>query len=82
MLIMGWNEVDNKHLRNFPDKSFVACDESYERNFIINSILEQFPQFSKSQIEAAVEHCCRTIPAPRPRKTFIQCVARQLGSSY
>jgi hypothetical protein len=79
---MSWDDVDNKHLRNYPDKSFVACDEPYERQFIINTIIENFPQFSRSSVEAAVDHCCRTIPTPRPRKTFLQCVARQLGSAY
>jgi hypothetical protein len=79
---MSWDDVDNKHLRNYPDKSFVACDESYERKFIIDTILESFLQLSRSSIEAAVDHCCKTIPAPRPRKTFLQCVARQLGISY
>ncbi len=79
---MSWNDVDNKHLRNYPDKSFVACDEPYERKFVIDTIIEHFPQYSRSSVEAAVDHCCRTIRAPRPRKQFLQCVARQLGSSY
>ena len=79
---MSWNDVDNKHLRNYPDKNFVACQEPYERKFIIDTILENFPQFSRNSIEAAVDHCCRTIPAPRPRKIFLQCVAKHLGITY
>lgn len=79
---MSWDDVDNKHLRNYPDKSFVACDEPYERKFIVDTILQNFTQFSRSRVEAAVDHCCKTIPAPRSRKTFLQCVAKQLGVSY
>lgn len=79
---MSWDDVDNKHLRNYPDKSFVACDEPYERKFVIDTILENFSQISRSNVEAAVDYCCRTIPAPRPRKTFLQCVEKQLGISY
>ena len=60
------------------DKNFVFCDEKYERDFIINTILEEFPRYSKSAVEKAVNHCCRTIPAPRPRVTFLKCVENQL----
>lgn len=78
---MGWNEVDDKHKRKY-DRNFVACDERYERIYIIDTIMEEHPQYSRGQVERAVDHCCNSIRAPRPRKEFLQCVATQLGSSY
>lgn len=78
---MSWNEIDDKHKRKY-DRNFVACEESYERKYIIDTILEHFPHLRRTDVELAVDHCCRTIPAPRPRRNFLECVAKQLGISY
>ena len=74
---MSWNDVDNKHKKRY-DRNFVSCDEKYERDYIIQIIQEGFPYYSKAQIETAIDHCCRTIRAPRPRKVFWDCVANRL----
>jgi hypothetical protein len=74
---MSWNDVDDKHKKRF-DRIFVSCEENYEKNFIIDSIVEEFPWYTRARVEAAVGHCCRIIPAPRPRKAFWECVANQL----
>jgi len=57
---MSWNTVDDKHKKKY-DRNFVSCDEKYERDFIIQIILEVFPYLSRPKVEAAVDHCCRTI---------------------
>jgi hypothetical protein len=75
---MSWNNVDNKHKKKF-DRNFVACDEKYEREFIIDSILEEFPYFYREIVEKAVIHCCKKIHAPRERKKFLECVADHIG---
>lgn len=74
---MSWDNVDNKHTKHF-DSNFVSCDEAYERAYIIHLVAEEFPGYNEEKIVAAVMHCCRTIPAPRPRKQFWNCVAAQL----
>lgn len=74
---MSWTTVDDKHKKRF-DRDFVSCEETYERRFIIDTILEHFPWLTHAQVSAAVDHCCKTIPAPRPRDRFIQCLKRQL----
>lgn len=78
---MSWNEVDDKHKKKY-DGNFVACDEPYERKYIIDTILEHFPSLRRSDVELAVDHCCETIAAPRYRSDFLKCVAKQLGISY
>jgi hypothetical protein len=50
----------------------------YERRFIIDAILEQFHWLSHEDVSKAVEHCCKTIPPPRSRERFIQCLKNQL----
>jgi hypothetical protein len=74
---MSWENVDNKHKKKY-DRYFVSCDEVYEREFIINTILEEFPRHSRFSVERAVDHCCKTISAPRERKEFLKCVENQL----
>jgi hypothetical protein len=74
---MSWNNVDNKHKKRY-DKNFVSCEEQYERQYVIDTILDEFPQYTKEKVEAAVNHCCRTIPAPRARITFLECLANYL----
>jgi hypothetical protein len=78
---MSWNNIDDKHKKKY-DRGFVSCEEHYEKVYIIDTILEHLPDYTREQVEKAVEHCCKTIGAPRPRKQFLQCVAQQLGSSY
>lgn len=74
---MSWENVDNKHKKKY-DRNFVSCQEPYERKYIIDTILEEFPNFSRARVESAVDHCCRAIPAPRPRANFLNCVKNQL----
>jgi hypothetical protein len=73
---MSWNNVDDKHKKRY-DKNFVSCDERYERDYIIQIILEEFPNLTRARVEAAVDHCCKSISAPRPRNRFWECVAAQ-----
>ena len=75
---MSWSNVDNKHKKKY-DKNFVSCEEAYEKKFIIDIISEEFPKLNKPAIEKAVDSCCISIKAPRPRGEFINCIKRKLG---
>ncbi len=74
---MSWEQVDDKHKKKF-DKNFVSCEEPYERKYIIDTITEHFPYASRSRVEQAITHCCKTIRAPRDRKAFLKCLADNL----
>jgi len=75
---MSWNNVDNKHKKKY-DRNFVSCDEPYERAYIKQIIKEEFPSLNDSAIDAAIASCCATVPAPRPRQTFWNCLQKKLG---
>ena len=75
---MGWNEVDDK-MKKHKDSYFVSCEEQYERAAIKRIIKEEFPWLSDSAVDAAIESCCRTIPAPHPRDKFLACLKQKLG---
>ena len=75
---MSWDKVDDKHKKKY-DRYFVSCEESYEKKFILDSIMEEFPYFKRDSVERAIDHCCRTIRAPRDRKAFLKCVSDNIG---
>jgi hypothetical protein len=75
---MGWNEVDNKHKKH-KDGYFVSCEEPYELAYLKRIIKEEFPTLTDDLIDAALRHCCQSIPAPRARARFIACLMGQLG---
>jgi hypothetical protein len=75
---MSWTNVDDKHKKKY-DRNFVACDERYERDYIINTIMEEFPFFNRDSVAKAIDHCCKTIRPPRPRKDFLECVKNHIG---
>jgi len=75
---MGWNEVDNKLKRRL-DRDYVSCTERYELDTVKKTIKEEFPYLSDSDIDNAIQSCCRSVPGPRPRKRYIECLKSQLG---
>ncbi len=75
---MSWEQIDDKHKRQF-DAKFVSCDEDYEKEYLKKLILDSFPGvYTEKQIDAAISHCCKAIPAPRPRSTFMTCLKNEL----
>lgn len=75
---MSWTNVDDKHKKKY-DRHFVSCEEQHEREYVINTILEEFPYFKRESVTRAVEHCCKTVRAPRERKAFLDCVKNNIG---
>ncbi len=73
----SWQSINDKHRKKY-DKNFVACDESYERDYIIYLVLSTFPYYTRAEVEQAVDLCCKTLPAPRPREQFLQCLQKNL----
>ena len=76
----NWEESDNKKKR-WEDRGFVSCEEQYERDHILRNFRKHFPSLTEASIKSAIEECCKTVPAPRPRPKFIECVGKRLGLS-
>ena len=75
---MGWNNIDKKHKKKY-DRDFVSCEEPGERKYVVDIIMEEFPYFERASIERSVNYSCRTIPSPRDRKIFLECVVDHIG---
>lgn len=74
-----WSEYDDRKKKH-TDASFFSCEEPWEREYLTRKIRKVHPQFSEASITAAISACCLAVPAPRRRKTFVECVMRRLRS--
>lgn len=75
----NWSDYDNRKKKGI-DSHFFSCEESWEREYLIGKIRKHYPGYSVDAINRAIDACCREIPAPCPRTTFVPCVMRRLHS--
>ena len=81
LILENWTEYDNRKIRDGRDGRFFACTEPWEVDYLKEKIKRHYPNLTNDQILAAIRQCCETIDSPRPRKHFVECVARRLGIS-
>jgi hypothetical protein len=79
ILSEDWSDYDNKKKKK-EDALFFSCEESWEREYLIQKTRKVYPQYSEAVITKAIDACCLEVRAPRPRKTFVECVMRRLRS--
>jgi hypothetical protein len=72
-ILTGWEDYDNKKKKG-QDANFFSCTEEWEVEYLIKKIKASNPKIERSTIKAAIQSCCRTVKAPRPRKAFVNCV--------
>ncbi|MFZ6053513.1 hypothetical protein [Halocola ammonii] len=71
---------DNTKLRQ-KDKATISChpDESYEMEPLKKEIRNTHPgHFTKAEVDAAIEHCCKKKGQSRNRDEFYECVYNRL----
>jgi hypothetical protein len=79
VLSEDWSEYDNKKKKH-TDAQFFSCDEPWEREYLVRTIRKVYSQYSNDDVETAISACCKAVPAPRPRKAFVECVMFKLRS--
>lgn len=77
-LDQDWEDYDNRKKKK-EDRLFFSCDEKWEVDYLRDKIYKKYPEFSKADIEIAIGKCCNSVPAPRPRKDFVECVMSRLS---
>lgn len=77
LLNEDWSDYDNRKKKHI-DANYFSCEEPWEREYLTRKIRENYPQYSEATIIAAIGACCIEVHAPRPRKTFVECVMRRL----
>jgi hypothetical protein len=84
---MSLNNIIQKHRLKYSrdeidyDQSQISYSKSSERQFVIDTISEEFPHYDKEVIEINVNYCCSQIIPPCPIKDFLDCVI-QLCEEY
>ena len=68
---MSWERV-NAELQKKYERSYVACHEPDEHEFIRVLITIHFPHWRKSRIEQAINRACKEIESPRDRRVFLK----------
>lgn len=74
-----WSDYDNKKKRR-EDRLFFACSERWEVEYLLEKLKKYYPSKTEATILKAIEACCETVAAPRPRETFVTCVTKRLDS--
>lgn len=69
---------DNPNIRGPLDSSKFACTQKHEVDGLVKELRARFPGKTEAQIRAAIDACCKTNPAPRPRVEFEKCVTSRL----
>jgi hypothetical protein len=72
-----WSDYDNRKMK-YADARYFSCVETWEREYLIRKIRKNYPQYSETAIEKAIDACCKTVPSPRPRPRFVECVMARL----
>jgi len=72
-----WSDYDNRKKKR-EDRLFFSCEETWEVEYLVNKLRKHFPYKTDSAIRAAINSCCQTVRAPRPRQTFVDCVTSKL----
>jgi len=77
VLIEDWSDYDDRKKKR-TDALFFSCEESWEREYLVRKIRKVYPLYTESAVIAAIAACCVEVPAPRPRKNFVECVMQRL----
>jgi hypothetical protein len=75
-----WSEYDNRKIRDQRDRSKFSCEEDWEVSYLVQKLRKHFPYKTDTAIREAISACCRSVPAPRPRIDFVECVTKRLSS--
>jgi hypothetical protein len=73
-----WTDYDNKKIRDKRDGKYFSCGEEWEVNHLLKKIKKHYPSHSDTEILNVIKSCCKSVAAPRPRETFIDCVIFKL----
>jgi acyl-CoA reductase-like NAD-dependent aldehyde dehydrogenase len=71
-LVMSWSTINEQHKATF-HRDYVACHEPHERGWLVENVLDTFPQYRKSVVERAIQEVCIAMTTtPRKRKEFLE----------
>jgi len=76
-VLENWSDYDDRKKKG-EDSRYFACSEAWEVQYLIDRIRKVYPNLGTETIRRAIEQCCASVSAPRPRKDFVECVLKRL----
>jgi len=77
ILNVDWEDYDNRKIRDSRDSRYFSCEEPWEVDYLVKKI-KKHKGSTEQEIKNAIASYCKTVAAPRPRKTFVECVMSKL----
>ncbi|HEV7621847.1 MAG TPA: hypothetical protein VGO09_08945 [Flavisolibacter sp.] len=74
-----WSDYDNKKIRDNRDRSYFACEEKWEVDYLVNKLNKHYPYKTTEAVRAAITSCCSELKTPRTRQAFVECVTKKLA---
>jgi hypothetical protein len=77
---MSWMNVIYKHEQKYRRKTVsyeqnqISYGKDSERQFLIDTILEEFSNYTVANVQQAVNYCCNHIIPPCETDIFLMCV--------
>lgn len=72
-----WEDYDNRKIKDGRDSRYFSCEEQWEVDYLVRK-MKKHKGNSEQEIRNAIAACCKTVAAPRLRKTFLDCVMSEL----
>jgi hypothetical protein len=76
VLSQDWSEYESR--KKTDERMVFACEESWEVDFLVNTILKVYPNNIEASVRIAIAACCLSMPRPRPRNKLVTCVMSRL----
>lgn len=77
VLSEDWKDYDNRKLKE-EDGKFISFDEGWEQEYLKKKLRKHYPNASESQLNSAIASCRNVVPAPHPRRKFMECIHPKL----
>ena len=78
MMNDDWSSYDNRKLKA-DDRNFISFNEGWEVEYLKGKIRRIYPRASELQIHVAIVSCRNSVPAPHPRRKFMECLHPKLS---
>jgi hypothetical protein len=73
---MSWKDKDKPDVKI--DRKFVSCEEKHELDYVKRRVRDAYPDLTGTEIDKAIESCCKEVPGPRPRDRYMECLKKKL----
>lgn len=75
VLSQDWSDYER---RKEGELMIFNCEDSWEVDFLVQTILKVYPNNTEASVRIAIAACCLSMPRPRARNKVVTCVMSRL----